>query len=584
MLHIYTRSFSVSRALSAQQQRFLRAFSTSSSGTQSRVDLWHQFQQDLAASQGRTESPVAGNIRIRFNGHVQEVEAGALRPLDLFSAEPGLVNNDGSTILGARVCPLRSWTSSSTSSPENVVCSVKELFDPFTEDCEVVSPLTFSHAQGKEVAWHSSAHLLGAAMEAHFGNDLWLCDGPAVLLKSDGIVPAGSGGFFYEGELRNGQALTADVIKTLRGSMQQMVKRNLPFEWMVLSVDQARMMFGENPHKMDLLRKVEARGEAVKVYKVGNFVDLCRGPHVPHAGCLGKMHLLDTGASHDQATGALLHRVYGTSFPTKEELKDWQDRTAEAAKRDHRMIGSKQQLFMFSDYSPGSAFMLPHGSVVFNRLMQLLREMYERYGYDEVSSPLIYADELWQVSGHSDNYAEHMYAVKGMEDEEGPRMGLKPMNCPGHCLIYAHALRSYRDLPLRVADFSALHRNEFTGALGGMTRLRRFHQDDAHIFCTEDQVEEEIAQCLAFVQEIYSMFGFQFSTRCSTQPEKSIGETSEWQKAELALEAALRRVGMEWERDEGEGAFYGPKIDIAITDAVSTLCSLSCLLLHNYLV
>ena len=499
---------------------------------------------------------------------MHDTTAGALLPLNLL-LDAGV---SPAVALAAFVRPLT--PEPQCKSCESRTLTIKELLDPFTEDCEVVGAVDFSHAEGKAMFWHSTAHLLGAAMEELLGDAVWLCDGPSVLLRGDGAVPAGAGGFFYEAELRGDAAFGVDVVKDLRARMQKMVKADEGFERMEVSVEEARVMFRENPHKLHVLDGISARGEPVRVYKVGNFVDLCRGPHVPRTGLLGKVKVLDTGASHDKVSGALLHRVYGTGFPSKAELKDWEERTQEAAKRDHRVIGAHQKLFMFSDYSPGSAFLLPHGCEVFNRLMALLRECYVRYGYEEVSSPLIYSTALWEKSGHDENYAENMYAVKGMveeeEEEAADGMGLKPMNCPGHCLIYAHALRSYRDLPMRLADFSALHRNEFSGALGGMTRLRRFHQDDAHIFCREDQVEEEIKQCLSFVKEIYSMFGFEFRTRCSTRPDKSIGEETEWEKAERALEAALESMNMEWEKDEGEGAFYGPKIDVAITDAVSS--------------
>jgi len=367
--------------------------------------------------------------------------------------------------------------------------------------------------------------------------------------------------------------------KNIKSVMQKFVKQGFAFERMEIDYETAKAMFAYNTHKLEMIEKINGGQGQITAYKCGNFVDLCRGPHVHTSKVLGFTKLLRSGASHIQnrdGSQNLLHRVYGITFPTKVELKDWETRTSEAEKRDHKLISAKQKLLTFHQWSPGSAFLLPHGTLIFNRLLTMIRDEYEKRGYKEVMSPLIYSQRLWEKSGHWDNYKENMFAVVDAHTHDNTDcsadepMGLKPMNCPGHCLLYAHSLKSYRDLPVRMADFSALHRNELSGALGGLTRLRRFHQDDAHIFCTIDQVQDEILSCLDFVKYVYrELFGFEFSVRLSTRPEKSMGEDDEWEMAEESLKRALDRSGLSWEVDPGEGAFYGPKIDISVTDALA---------------
>jgi threonyl-tRNA synthetase len=309
------------------------------------------------------------------------------------------------------------------------------------------------------------------------------------------------------------------------------------------------------------------------------------------AGLLSSFQITRCGASHWEDR-ALLQRVYGVSFPSNGMLKQWQHLQEEAKKRDHRVIGKNQQLFMFHQLSPGSCFFLPHGTRVFNTLANFIRDEYRRRGYDEVITPLIFKKQLWETSGHLKNYHEDMFMVsQGISDaseceheddghkhdhhhhaaDEGEvdEFGLKPMNCPGHCLLFRESRRySYRELPVRLADFSALHRNEASGALTGLTRVRRFHQDDAHIFCTSDQVQREISECLAFIQHVYGVFGFTFQLRLSTRPENYMGELSVWDSAEAQLRTALDEFGEPWTVNEGDGAFYGPKIDIVVTDAL----------------
>lgn len=306
------------------------------------------------------------------------------------------------------------------------------------------------------------------------------------------------------------------------------------------------------------------------------------------AGILSSFQITRCGASH-WGDKDLLQRVYGISFPSSSQLKQWQHLQEEAKKRDHRVIGKSQQLFMFHPLSPGSSFFLPHGTRVFNKLADFIRNEYRKRGYDEVITPLIFKKELWETSGHLKNYHDDMFMVsQGIADTEAhdhgdhaghahdhhdasevDHFGLKPMNCPGHCLLFRESRRySYRELPVRLADFSALHRNEASGALTGLTRVRRFHQDDAHIFCSADQVQSEISASLEFIQHVYGVFGFTFQLRLSTRPENYMGELSVWNDAEAQLREALDGFGESWTVNEGDGAFYGPKIDIVVTDAL----------------
>ena len=557
---------------------------------------------------------------------------------------------------------------------------------------------------GTRVFWHSAAHIVGASLEAFFGNRVQLCDGPPLI--------DAEGGFFYEMHLLDDAAtpkldaggeadipglkfisssggkgskdvaasvplvdssrlrITEGLYAPLEGIAKKLTAGKFPFERLEVSREFATQLFESNPFKLDMLGRIPA-GEAVSLYRCGPFVDLCRGPHVPHTGVFKALRLFKSSGSHwmpqqqpqqQQLEGAqpqqcsssapsklvggeLLQRVYGIAFPTSAQLSSWQAAIDEAKKRDHRAIGKAQLLFFFHDLSPGSAFMLPHGTRIYNCLVALLRREYRRRGYNEVMSPLMYKADLWRTSGHLDAYAENMFTVtQGMTPDAGlpvtspakvdedkgcghdhhhyqshgaaatpsslssaepaivsasavvngavaiPPLssssldasevfGLKPMNCPGHCLIFAHRGVSYRELPVRLADFSSLHRNEASGALGGLTRLRRFQQDDAHIFCSEEQIGAEVHGCLDFVRYVYGLFDMSFRAKLSTRPEKYVGDIATWDRAEAALHAALAAEASSEdsgnsststviEIDHGGGAFYGPKIDIFVRDAL----------------
>jgi len=465
----------------------------------------------------------------------------------------------------------------------------------------------FDSPEGRDTFWHSSAHVLGHALETELGHqDIMIDDGPPLAAKTtidSGLVAPGQGGFFYDfdfaNDAQNPRGITPEDIKNVNSIANKILKEGAPFERLELPQDVARDMFRYNQRKLEMIERLgpDAR---LTAYRMGKFIDLCRGPHVPSAAKLGRGGFKALRAAGLNG-GFHAQRVYGTAFPDKDSLVDWTNRTEEASKRDHRVLGRKQALFSFDEVSPGSAFMLPHGTIIYNRLVSMLRDQYESRGYDEVMTPLIYRSSLWKRSGHLQNYKENMFRVTehvpeneqlattdetkdgmspdhnhgacghGHSSAEDDEMGLKPMNCPGHCVLFAQSIKSFRELPVRIADFSALHRNEISGALGGLTRLRRFHQDDAHIFCLPEQIEEEILSCIDFVKHVYhDLFDFTFTMALSTRPldGKSIGGDADWERAETALEKVLVATGLPWRKDPGEAAFYGPKIDISITDAL----------------
>uniref|UniRef100_A0AAQ6A4L4 threonine--tRNA ligase n=1 Tax=Amphiprion ocellaris TaxID=80972 RepID=A0AAQ6A4L4_AMPOC len=302
------------------------------------------------------------------------------------------------------------------------------------------------------------------------------------------------------------------------------------------------------------------------VYRCGPLIDLCRGPHVRHTGKIKalKIHKNSSTYWEGKADMETLQRIYGISFPDPKMLKEWEKFQEEAKNRDHRKLGREQDLFFFHDLSPGSCFFLPKGAFIYNTLIEFIRSEYRKRGFQEVVTPNIYNSKLWQTSGHWQHYSENMFSFEA----EKETFALKPMNCPGHCLMFDHRPRSWRELPIRMADFGVLHRNELSGALTGLTRVRRFQQDDAHIFCSMDQIEKEIKGCLDFLRAVYDVFGFSFKLNLSTRPEKFLGDPAIWDQAEKQLENSLNDFGEKWVLNPGDGAFYGPKIDIQIKDAI----------------
>uniref|UniRef100_A0A8C5ZYR8 threonine--tRNA ligase n=1 Tax=Marmota marmota marmota TaxID=9994 RepID=A0A8C5ZYR8_MARMA len=338
----------------------------------------------------------------------------------------------------------------------------------------------------------------------------------------------------------------------------------------------------DNPFKLHLIEE-KVTGPTATVYGCGMLVDLCQGPHLRHTGQIGKLKLLTNSSSLWRTSGApeALQRVSGISFPTAELLRAWEAQKEEAELRDHRRVGKEQELFFFHELSPGSCFFLPRGTRVYNALVAFIRAEYARRGFSEVKTPTMFSTKLWEQSGHWEHYREDMFALKppgsdrstssqrdGSAKHPTNTFALKPMNCPAHCLIFAHRPRSWRELPMRLADFGALHRAEASGSLGGLTRLWRFQQDDAHIFCAPDQLETEIRSCLDFLRSVYAVLGFSFRLALSTRPSGFLGEPCLWDQAEQVLQQALEDFGEPWDLNPGDGAFYGPKIDVHLHDAL----------------
>jgi threonyl-tRNA synthetase len=430
---------------------------------------------------------------------------------------------------------------------------IYDLHRPLEQSCNLELK-DFESKEGKHAFWHSSAHILGAAIERYYGAHL--CMGP----------PLEDGGFYYDCEMQ-GRVVVADDIPRLLALAEEMSNGKHPFERLTLTKEEALEMFKDNPFKLEIIRSKIPDGQTCTAYRCGFFIDLCKGPHLVNTGKVKALSITKNAASYwlGKAENAPLQRIYGISFPDKKQLKEYEHMQEEAARRDHRKLGQDQQLFFFHELSPGSCFWLPHGARIYNTLINMMRAEYRRRGFDEVISPNVYNVDLWKTSGHYQNYKDNMFMFKC----ENVEFGMKPMNCPGHCIMFRHTARSYRELPLRMADFGVLHRNEASGALTGLTRVRRFQQDDAHIFCRESQIEAEIAGALDFLKNVYGRFNFEFNVNLSTRPEKFMGDIETWNRAEAALAASLRKYyGDKWHENKGDGAFYGPKIDIQLTDAL----------------
>eukprot|EP00922_Rhytidocystis_sp_ex-Travisia-forbesii_P039365 GHVS01058540.1.p1 GENE.GHVS01058540.1~~GHVS01058540.1.p1 ORF type:complete len:578 (+),score=49.20 GHVS01058540.1:40-1734(+) len=348
---------------------------------------------------------------------------------------------------------------------------------------------------------------------------------------------------------------------------ERICKENQIFERLVMTKEEALEMFSDNPFKVQLITNKIPDAALTSAYRCGRFVDLCRGPHLPSTGKVRAFAVTKHSSAYWLAQSDLdsLQRTYAISFPEAKQLKEYNRLVEEAKKRDHRTLGSNLDLFFFDpSVSPGSCFWLPEGARLYNKLSDFMRNEYRIRGFAEVITPNIFSCDLWKTSGHYQNYKENMYLF----EVEGKEWGLKPMNCPGHCCMFKHMNPSYKQLPIRLADFGVLHRNEMTGSLSGLTRVRRFQQDDAHIFCTAEQIKAEVLAALEFLFFVYGRFGFEYELQLSTMPKKALGSKEQWDVAEKALEEALNETGKKWTLNPGDGAFYGPKVDIRLWDAL----------------
>jgi len=495
-----------------------------------RVELFEQYRarEDAAMAAARS-ADVKINV-VLPDGATKECVKGVTTPLDIAS---GISKKLAQNALVAKVDG-----------------GVWDMFRPLESDC-ALQLCSFDDPDGKETYWHSSAHVLGQALELEFGVDLTI--GPAI-----------EEGFYYDAYIGDSSLAETDKAK-LKNRMEVAVKEKQAFQRVEVSREEALGMFMENKFKVELITNLPA-DSVITLYRNGPMVDLCCGPHVPNTGYLKAIAINQQSRAYWRADAKKesLQRVYGVTFPDKKLMADYQHRMEEAKKRDHRTLGLNQELFFFHQLTPGSAFFLPHGTRIYNTLMGYLREKYWEQEYDEVISPNIYNFDLWKTSGHADHYKDNMFSFE-IDNQE---FGLKPMNCPGHCVMFNMRKRSYKELPLRMADFGVLHRNEASGALHGLTRVRRFQQDDAHIFCREDQIESEVGMFLKLMNDTYEILGLKYEMALSTRPEGYLGELEMWNKAEAALQRSLEATGKEWKLNPEDGAFYGPKIDITVFDAL----------------
>lgn len=427
--------------------------------------------------------------------------------------------------------------------------------DAAVEQDGSVELITPSSPEGLEICRHSCAHLLAQALKRIYG-------GQAVKL---GVGPATQDGFYYDIDLE--QSLTAADLEKIEQVMGEIVKEDFPIRREAVSRAEAVRIFAEigDPLKLELIRDLP-EDAAITLYRQGEFVDLCRGPHLPSTGRIKAFKLMSVAGAYWRGNSAnkMLQRIYGTAFFKQADLEEHLAMLEEAKKRDHRKLGKELGLFMFSDEAAGMPFYLPKGMALRNKLEEFSRKLQWQEGYEEVRTPFMMNQRLWENSGHWDHYHENMY----FSEVDDTRFALKPMNCPGHMLIFKNELRSYRDLPLRLAEFGQVHRHEHSGALNGMMRVRTFCQDDAHLFVRPDQIEDEIGKVIALIDRFYRVFGFAYKVELSTRPEDYMGAEELWDQAEASLQNVLDHRGMEYRINPGDGAFYGPKIDFHILDAL----------------
>jgi threonyl-tRNA synthetase len=472
--------------------------------------------------------PEPVSIRIRFpDGKEQSVAAGT-------EAGDALVQWDSAS---AKVALAASWNGVPV-----------DLATHLTSD-GALAPLTFEDRAGREILQHSSAHLVAKGLVETIP-DARPTHGPPT-----------EEGFFYDFDVR---PLTPADLDLVRTAMDRSIRAREPFVRRELSQTEAEQLFAHNPHKLRYIAETPP-GETVSIYDTGSFTDLCRGPHVPTTEWLEGVHILGFSAiTQEDPAAPAIQRIRGVGFPTRTQLDTYLKMRTEAEARDHRVLGAKLELFTFVDEAPGFPIWLPNGMIVVHELEKFVREHLAAAGYLEIRTPLLFAQSVYETSGHWEHYREDMF----LTELEGRTFGWKPMNCPGSMLIFRSRARSYRELPMRLAEFAPLHRYEASGTLHGLTRVREFVQDDAHIFVTEEQAEPEIRTLLDWIARAFSTFHLEWSIELSTRPAKFLGEAEVWDKAEATLERVLKASGVKYRISPGEGGFYAPKIDIHIRDSL----------------
>ena len=471
-------------------------------------------------------------IKITFpDGNIKEFEKGVLLSDIAKSISEGLYRNKLGAVVNGRTMGFR---------------------ERVEEDAEVRF-VDFEDEEGRDIFRHTSSHLMALAVKRIF---------PGVKFA---IGPAIKDGFYYDFDLE--EKLTPEDLEKIEGEMKKIIKENPELERYEMKKDEALQYFeklGEE-FKIDLIEHLP-EGETISFYKLGEFIDLCRGPHLEDLKKIKDFKLLSIAGAYwrGDENNKMLQRIYGTSFPKKKDLDEYLERLEEAEKRDHRKLGRELDLFSFHEEGPGFPFFHPNGMVLKNELLKWWRDILVKNGYGEIETPLILNEDLWHRSGHWDHYKENMYFTK-IDDKD---YAIKPMNCPGSTLVYSSSPHSYRDLPIRLSEFGKVHRHELSGTLHGLFRVRTFTQDDAHVYCLEDQVEDEVFRMIDLADYLYSTFGFKYTVELSTRPEDYMGDLETWEKAEESLKKALEKKGIEYRINEGDGAFYGPKIDFHLMDAI----------------
>ena len=415
--------------------------------------------------------------------------------------------------------------------------------------------ITNTSEKGIEIIRHSAAHIMAQAVQRLFPN------------TKVTIGPVVENGFFYDFDPE--RPFTEEDLAKIEEEMKKIVKENYPFERSEMSAEEAKKFFAEKgeTYKVEIIDDLGV--DKVSIYKQGEFVDLCRGTHVPSTGYLKAFKLMSTAGAYwrGDSKNKMLQRIYGVAFASKKELDEYLTMMEEAERRDHRKLGKQLNLFFLDEHGPGFPFFMPKGVELFNKLQEIWRVEHKKRGYQEIKTPIMLDRELWEISGHWFNYRENMYT--SVIDEK--TYAIKPMNCPGSIISYKNNLHSYKDLPLKYGEMGLVHRHEFSGALHGLMRVRAFTQDDAHVFCTKEQIEEQIIEIIDLYDKFYTLFGFEYHIELSTKPDKAIGSDEIWEMAETNLKSALEHKGIDYKLNPGDGAFYGPKIDFKMKDSIGRI-------------
>ena len=469
-------------------------------------------------------------IKVDLKGNSKEFEAGVTAAEVAKSIGMGLYKSACAARIDGEACDLRT---------------------PLEKDC-ALEILTFDDPEGKHAFWHTAAHVMAQAVQHLFPEAKF------------GIGPALENGWYYD--IKAGRPLSTADFEAIEAEMKKIVKADLPVEKRRITAEEGRSLFAGQDYKLELLEEYAAKGWDLSVYQQGDFTDLCAGPHLMSTGALKAVKLLKVAAAYWRADAARdsLDRLYGVAFPKASLLDEYLALLEEAQKRDHRRLGKELELFAMLDEGPGFPFFLPKGMILKNTLIDYWREIHHKAGYQEISTPVMLNQDLWLRSGHWDHYKNNMYTTVIDETD----FAVKPMNCPGGMLVYKTQPHSYRDLPLRMGELGLVHRHELSGALHGLMRVRCFTQDDAHLFMTQEQIKDEIKGVVQLIDQVYSLFGFEYHIELSTMPEDHIGELADWERATDALRAAIEELGRSYTINEGDGAFYGPKLDFHLVDAI----------------